>query len=88
MQLALACRRRACIMLALLSTMGCARTQTTNSLVTPLPPSPNPYVTYMAADYSKPGQPTLTANEVAQIREVLALVKPCQVGLLRYAFPA
>lgn len=43
--------------------------------------------TYLALDYSKPGQPILTAKEVARIREVLALVKPCQRALVEYAFP-
>ena len=95
----LAHRHGACVIFALLSSIACAKTQTANnaaqaspkvtpSLVTPLPPSPNPYVTYLALDYDKPGQPTLTANEIAQIREALALVKPCQRRLVRYAFPA
>ena len=42
---------------------------------------------YLALDYGKPGQPTLTAKEIARIREVLALVKPCQRAMVRYAFP-
>ncbi len=42
---------------------------------------------YLALDYGKPGQPTLTAKEVARIRKVLALVKPCQRAMVEYAFP-
>jgi hypothetical protein len=81
-----------CGAFALLLTFGCARTPYGNhpgeARVTPLPPSPNPYLTYLALDYGKPGQPALTAQEIAQIREALALVKPCQLTLVRYAFPA
>jgi hypothetical protein len=42
---------------------------------------------YLALDYGKPGQPILTAKEIARIRKVLALVKPCQRALIEYAFP-
>jgi hypothetical protein len=42
---------------------------------------------YLALDYGKPGQPTLTAKEVARIRKVLALVKPCQRAMVEFAFP-
>ena len=43
------------------------------------PPPP-----HVALDYAKPGQPHLTARQVARIRQVLAEVKPCQRPLVRY----
>lgn len=42
---------------------------------------------YLAKDYGRTGQPTLTAAEVTRIRNVLAVIKPCQRAFLRYAFP-
>ncbi len=43
------------------------------------PPPP-----HIALDYAKPGQPHLTARQVARIRQVLAQVKPCQRPLVYY----
>jgi hypothetical protein len=51
-------------------------------------PSPSPtWPSYRATDYGKPGQPSLTATQVARIRFILSQVKLCQRPLLRYAFP-
>ncbi len=49
---------------------------------------PTPAQTYVALDYGKPGEPSLTVKEIAQIETVLREVKPCQRALLRYAFPS
>lgn len=42
---------------------------------------------YLATEYGKPGQPALAPRERALIRTTLAVIKPCQRTLLRYAFP-
>jgi hypothetical protein len=42
---------------------------------------------YAAENYDKPGHPPLTPEQKETIRKTLALVKPCQRGLLAYAFP-
>jgi hypothetical protein len=42
---------------------------------------------YAAVDYGRPGHPSLTNQQAALIRKTLALLKPCQADLLRYAFP-
>lgn len=42
--------------------------------------------TYLAANYGKRGQPRLTPREIRLIRKTLAVIKPCQRSLLRYAF--
>jgi hypothetical protein len=49
--------------------------------------SPPAWPTYRAADYRNPGAPKLTPAQAALIRKTLAIVKPCQRALLRYAFP-
>lgn len=51
------------------------------------PPTSQQPPIYVATDYGKPGQPALTPRERALIRTTLAVVKPCQRELLRYAFP-
>jgi len=53
-------------------------------------PSSNPYYewpSYLARDYSKTGQPRLTAAEAAKLRNTLSIIKPCRHAFLRYAFP-
>jgi hypothetical protein len=70
------------IALALLCTVGCARAQTAHSA-----PTASPWPSYLAKDYDKPGHPALTSRQVALIRKTLALVRPCQVAVLLYAFP-
>jgi hypothetical protein len=50
-------------------------------------PTPHPVSPYVALDAGKPGQPKLTAAEIARIRETLNEVKPCQRPLLRYILP-
>jgi uncharacterized repeat protein (TIGR03803 family) len=54
--------------------------------ISPIPTWPQ-QPTYPAADYDKPGQPALTPPERALIEKTLAVIKPCQRELLRYAFP-
>jgi hypothetical protein len=49
-------------------------------------PSPEPPPTYVALHAGTPGQPKLNAAEMAQVRKILAEVKPCQRPLLRYVF--
>jgi hypothetical protein len=82
-----------------LTVVGCAKPQTARNgavataVATPccLTPFPRPTVwpSYLAENYGKLGHPRLTAHQAALIRKTLALlVKPCQVALLRYAFPA
>jgi hypothetical protein len=51
---------------------------------TPTPTSPS----FSAEDYRLFHKKTLTPSEVAMIRKTLALVKPCQRPLLRFAFPS
>lgn len=47
-----------------------------------------PWPSYLATDYNKPGHFKFTDKEAALIKKTLALVKPCQRALLRYAFPS
>lgn len=52
-------------------------------------PTPSPVPTpgrFQALEYQKPGQPPLTAAQVALIHKTLAVIKPCQRALLRYSF--
>jgi uncharacterized repeat protein (TIGR03803 family) len=50
-------------------------------------PTQTPQPTYLAVDYGKAGQPALAPRERTLVRATLAVVKPCQRVLLRYAFP-
>jgi hypothetical protein len=53
------------------------------------PPSPTPtWPSFSAKDYRSFHKRTLTRGEVSLIRKTLALVKPCQRPLLRFAFPS
>ena len=54
------------------------------TLVTPTPAVP--WGRFPALDYKQPGQPELTASEVALIHKAFALVKPCQQQWLKYSF--
>lgn len=77
---------------ALLCATGCSGKRVDSSasatpqatLVTPTPAVP--WGRFVALDFQKPGQPKLTAAQVALIRKTLAVVKPCQQSLLRYSF--
>ncbi len=83
------------VLIVLFGTLaGCNRTpyneaeahSTTVASMSPMPTLPQ-QPTYLAADYDKPGQPALTPPERALIEKTLAVIKPCQRELLRYAFP-
>jgi len=82
---------------AVMPTIGCAKLQNSHDVahpgakvtpwhVTPLPASTSP-PNYLANDYNKPGHPSLTPSEVRLITKTLAVVEPCQIPFLRYAFP-
>jgi hypothetical protein len=49
--------------------------------------TPTPWPSYLAKDYGKPGQPHLTKMETRLIQLTTAVVMPCQLAFLRYAFP-
>jgi hypothetical protein len=76
-------------MLALWLVLGCAHrignAQFANYKFRP-PPSTPTWPSFLAEDYRTFHKRTLTRGEVALIRKTLALVKPCQRALLRFAF--
>jgi hypothetical protein len=47
-----------------------------------------PWPSYLAEDYREYHNFRLSSSQVALVRKTLALVKPCQRAILRYAFPS
>lgn len=89
-------RRQASLIFALWLITGCAKSHNGNQVGPEqfvrytIGPKPTPTITwptFLAEDYREFSGRTLTPSEVALIRKTLALVKPCQRPLLRFAFP-
>jgi hypothetical protein len=84
--------RPICLAAALCCAVGCAGPRSRSgaspglsaTLVTPT--AAVPWGRFLALDYKQPGQPKLTASEVALIHKALELVKPCQQQRLKYSF--
>jgi hypothetical protein len=78
----------ATIPVAMLTLSGNLREPTADSATTTVVSTPTTVPTmpsYIAADYNAPGgHPSLTPDQTATIRRVLARVKPCQRPLVRY----
>jgi hypothetical protein len=84
-------RRRASCIVTAVALAACSKAGTVNSVkASATPPyehlatsAPGP-PTYVAEDYAKPGQPSLTFAQTSAILETLDRVKPCQRSLVRY----
>jgi len=57
-----------------------------SAIVTPIPPPPSPWPSFVAQDYRSLHKQRLLPGEVSSIRNTLTLVKPCQRQFLRFAF--
>lgn len=83
---------RIAVLLAIGAAAGCKGTPANEATAGPTPMVPTAgysrqQPTYLAADYGKAGEPLLTTSQLRLIRKTLAVIKPCQRELLRYAFP-